>query len=598
MTRSYLYALLLPLLAACATLPAPSPTLTATVSQTANAELAAVGDAYWELQMGRYPTWATAMGDHRYDDRMTDPSEAAILAHQERLTALERRLLAIEPATLSTAETVTADILALELSQPRRAMACQSWRWSVDQLGGPHVGLAELARYHRVQAPADAWNLLTRYGLVRGLFDAHVANLRKGLAAGQTASKINVERVLRQLDELLATPVAQSPFVTEALAQLDRGGLDPDALQRDGTAWRAQLLGVVESSVYPGLTAYRDAIRDEVQPRAREGAGVASLPGGAACYEASIASTLGLDRAPDELHALGLAEVERIRARMETLAHAQGAPSADTWLAALNQRQDQHFESAEALLAYNTGLVQRAQAALPAAFGRLPKTPIEVTPIEAFRDKDAPAGYYYSAPEDGSRPAAYYVNTYQPETRPRYTMAALAFHEAVPGHHLQIALAAENKALPRFQREVGLTAFVEGWALYAEGLAGELGLYQTPEEELGALTYEMWRAVRLVVDTGLHARGWTRQQALDYLVAQTGKDPGEAANEIDRYIVWPGQALAYKVGQLEILRLREDARTRLGDRFDLRAFHDEVLAHGAVPLPTLDRLVTAWVGRQ
>jgi uncharacterized protein (DUF885 family) len=221
-----------------------------------------------------------------------------------------------------------------------------------------------------------------------------------------------------------------------------------------------------------------------------------------------------------------------------------------------------------------------------------------VKAIEDFRDKDAPAAYYYSAPDDDSRPAYYYVNTYQPETRLLYKMAALAFHEAVPGHHLQIALTSENGALPVFQRHVGQTAFVEGWALYAEHLADELGLYQTPEEKLGALTYEMWRAVRLVVDTGLHAKGWTRDQAIEYMVSHTGHRREEATNEVDRYITWPGQALAYKIGELEIRRLRDEARQKLGGRFDLAAFHDHVLRSGAVPLTTLRHEIEAWVAAE
>ena len=283
---------------------------------------------------------------------------------------------------------------------------------------------------------------------------------------------------------------------------------------------------------------------------------------------------------------------------MASVVKAAGGGELPAYLEAISKRKDQYLPDSAGLLEYNRELMARAMRALPRAFGRLPKTIIEVKAIEAFREKDAPAAYYYEAPQDGSRPAYYYVNTFRPDTRLLYKMPALAFHEAVPGHHLQIALAAENTGLPTFQREVGLTAFVEGWALYAEGLADELGLYRTADEKLGQLSYEMWRAVRLVVDSGLHAQGWTRQRAIDYLVARTGHRVEEATNEVDRYITWPGQAVAYKIGELEIRKLRNEAQKTLGERFDLRGFHDVLLSHGAVTLATARRLVEAWVAQQ
>ncbi len=280
---------------------------------------------------------------------------------------------------------------------------------------------------------------------------------------------------------------------------------------------------------------------------------------------------------------------------MGALVRSAGGGALPEYLKTIAARKDQYAADAAALLEVNRELMARAMRALPRAFGRLPKTVIEVKAIEDFRARDAPAAYYYGAPQDASRPAYYYVNTDRPEVRLLYKMPALAFHEAVPGHHLQIALASENTALPVFQREMGHTAFVEGWALYAEGLADELGLYRTADEKLGQLSYEMWRAVRLVVDAGLHTKGWTREQAIDYLVAKTGHRREEAENEVDRYIIWPGQALAYKMGELEIRALRRTAQQTLGEKFDLRAFHDRLLAHGAVPLDVARRVVEAWI---
>ncbi|MCA9540747.1 MAG: DUF885 domain-containing protein [Myxococcales bacterium] len=345
----------------------------------------------------------------------------------------------------------------------------------------------------------------------------------------------------------------------------------------------------------PALRGYRNFLEREILPHSRNRPGVDGLRDGAACYQAMIASHTGLEETPEAIHQLGLQEVARIQAEMQTLATEMGAADPAALMAALDARPDQHAADAEALLAYNRDLLARAQAALPRAFGRLPKTPIELKALEAFRAADAPAAYYYGAPDDGSRPAYYYLNTHDATERLLYQMPALAFHEAVPGHHLQIALAKETLDLPMFMRESGNSAFTEGWALYAERLARELDLYRTPEERFGALTYEIWRAARLVVDTGLHAKGWRRQEAIDYLNGLLGHDEGEIINEVDRYIAWPGQALAYKVGELEIRRLRAEAEAARGTNFDLRAFHDRVLRNGSVPLRVLRADIEAWL---
>jgi uncharacterized protein (DUF885 family) len=470
----------------------------------------------------------------------------------------------------------------------------------VDQLNGPQLTLAELPSGHPITSPEHAWSLVARYRAMGPALEQYVSNLRQGLARGLVAPRINVERVIRQLEAMLQVPATQSPWMVLPVQQLQGRGLDPaDLAGPRGEPLLGALLEATEVHIYPGMQTLLEVLKAEVLPAARGQVGVSALPMGRACYRARMRGSTGSEASALEIHQVGLREVARIRQEMLALVGDDlGGQPLSAWLAQLGRSPQQGFSSRQALLDYNRGLVARAQAELPRAFEALPSTPLEVRALEPFLEKDAPAAYYYSAPRDGSRPAIYYVNAYQPQKRPRYTMAVLAFHEAVPGHHLQIALAGEQEALPLFQREVGQTAFVEGWGLYAERLAGELGLYRDRDERLGALVYEMWRAVRLVVDTGMHTQGWSRQRALDYLVEHTGKDVGEASNEIDRYIVWPGQALAYKVGQLEILALRRQAQEALGERFDLPAFHSVVLGSGAVPMPTLRRTVRAWIAEQ
>lgn len=555
-------------------------------------QLDALGEEFWTEQMRHSPLWATSLGDHRRDDELGRASPAERDRHLTALRNLSGRLSALNRRELDADRQVTAELLDFELRTLVGAdEACQADLWTVDQLAGPQVAFAELSNSHLVTSKKAGDDLVARYRQVDEYFKDVADNLRDGLRRGLVAPKSNVERTLRQLDDMLAVPPAQSAFVAPVLAGL-AGEHPVPAL---GKPYQERLLAVVEQSVYGGLRAYRDFLKAEILPKAREAVGVGALPIGARCYAAAIEANTGLTLDAEALFALGTSEIARIEKSMAALVSAAGGGDFRAYLKALPERKDQYAPDAAALLDHNRELMARAMRALPRAFGHLPTTIIEVKPIEAFREKDAPAAYYYQAPDDGSRPAWYYVNTFRPDTRVLNKMPALAFHEAVPGHHLQIALANENKALPMFQRQMGLTAFVEGWALYAEGLADELGLYRTADEKLGQLSFEMWRAARLVVDTGLHAKGWTRQQAIDFMVEKTGIRVEEIRNEVDRYIVWPGQALAYKVGELEIRKLRAFAEQKLGPRFDLRAFHDHLLGHGAVTLPAARHLIEAWV---
>lgn len=548
--------------------------------------LADAASDWWAKTMERYPTWASYLGDRRYDDRLTDISPAARKAWVDYASTMKGRLDAIDAERLGASDRVTWDMLRTAVVDTIDGEVCRSEQWEVDQLGGVQVNLGEIPTFHTVQSAKDAKTLIARYTAAGGVLAQHVTNLRAGLAAGLTAARINVERVIAQIDGMIATPPDKSPFMELKIATEQESA-------------RPVILTAVREYVYGGLTVYRDFLKNEYLARARGEVGVKALPIGEACYAFMIRAHTGSEVAPQKLHQLGLDELARIHGEMaKIIREVDGTTDVAAFLAAIPKRKDQYMATGAELLLHNQKLLARAAEALPRAFGRLPKIPCEVKAIEPYREKDAPAAYYYGAPDDGSRPAYYYLNTFEPETRPLYDMEALAFHEAVPGHHLQIALAQELKDVPDFRRHTGQTAFIEGWALYAEGLADELGLYSGPLTRFGMLNYEAWRAARLVVDTGMHALGWTREQALSFMGKNTALHLEDAANEIDRYIVWPGQALAYKVGQLTFRELRADAEKRLGAKFDLRAFHDAALAQGAVPMATLRREMARWIAER
>jgi len=354
----------------------------------------------------------------------------------------------------------------------------------------------------------------------------------------------------------------------------------------------------VHDTIRPALARHRALLADEILPRSRpdDRPGIGHVPGGEAAYRTLVRRHTTLDVSPETLHATGLAEVARINAEMAALGERiLGTPTRAEALERLRGDPSVHFSTRAEVEATARAALDRANAAVPAWFGRLPVTPCVVVPMPAHEEEHSTIAYYRPPAADGSRPGQYYLNTSHPESRPRYEAECLAFHEAVPGHHLQIAIAQELTGLPDFRRHLGATAFWEGWGLYTERLADEMGLYTGDLDRMGMLSMDAWRACRLVVDTGMHALGWTRQAAIDYMVANSALAPNNIANEVDRYIIWPGQALAYKAGQLEMLRLRAEASARLGTRFDIRAFHDAMLGHGAIALMPLRGVVEAWV---
>jgi uncharacterized protein (DUF885 family) len=413
---------------------------------------------------------------------------------------------------------------------------------------------------------------------------------REALAAGRTPARINIERSLHQVESYLATSLGDDPFVT-----LDG---PPDW---DGTGeWRAELAAIVTDAVRPAFAAYRDVLRDELLPVARsdDRPGLLHIDDGAEIYQALIELHTGLPLTPEELHAIGMAEVtESLPAEYAEIgARLFGTTDVGAIYRRMIDDPDLRYRDADELVAHASASLEAATAAMGDWFGIVPQAPCVLTPVPDYLAPDSPAAYYTPPAPDGSRPGEYHINLHEPTARGRAETASVAFHEAVPGHHLQLAIASERTDLPAFRRlSWGHTAFVEGWALYTERLADEMGLYPGDIDRLGMLAGDSWRACRLVVDTGLHALGWTRQQATDFMEAHAPVGHEEVVVEVDRYIGIPGQALAYKVGQREILRLRADAGAALGPAFDIKAFHDAVLAGGTISLRVLRDRIDRWV---
>jgi len=557
-------------------------------------ELAKLCETYWQDHLVANPTWATSLGDKRYDDRLDDNSAAGIAADIRRLEKVRDRATAIDPQSLTAPDRFTRTALLLAVDEQLGWLSCGFHTWNVDPLNGPQVSFMNLSDYTRIDTPKDAAMYVSRVRKMGPYVDNHVAHLRSGLAQGKTATRDAVLKTIDQLERIGASKAESLAVYHPALvARSSWAKSDRDRFARD-------LREAVQKTLLPAYSRYHDFLKKEILPAARapEKAGLLALPGGLECYSKMIHVHTSLDRSAEEIHKLGLEQVAAFRRDLASLGQKTfGTSDVAEIQRRLRTSPDMHFQTAEQIEGKARETLARAQAKVPAWFGRIqPKAPCEVRVMGMHEAPYSTIAYYRQPSADGKRPGTYMINTYLPETRPRYEAEALAFHEAVPGHHLQIAVAQELTGVPTFRKHQGVTAFVEGWALYTERLADEMGLYSSDVDRLGMLSYDAWRACRLVVDTGLHSMGWSRQQAIDYMKENSVLAENNIVNEVDRYLTWPGQALAYKLGQLEILRLREEAKTRLGDRFDIKGFHDAVLGNGAVALPVLREQVEAYIG--
>lgn len=565
--------------------------ISASSSERDNA-LMAVIDAHWAWQLEQHPEWRLDYGDRSGNALWTDASIEALDARQQAREGFVRQLSAIEPATLSADANLNRSMLLRELRDDMTAHELGVDLMSINMRSGPQHrhGMVEYLPFDTAQDYED-W--LTRLETLPAQLRQYQAQLTKGIAQQRTQARIVMARVPEQIARVINADPEQSPF-WKAFASM------PESIDENTQAHlKARARRVISEQLNPAYTAFKTFMVDEYLPASREAPGIGSLPGGKDIYRELVKQFTTTDLSPEQVHEIGLKEVARIRSEMLSIIDEVGFEGD---LQAFNEflRNDPQFyyNDAETLLTAYQAISKRIDPELVKLFGKLPRTPYGVRPIPSEIAPDTTTAYYMGPAADGSRAGFYYVNLYRPEVRPKYEMEVLSVHEAVPGHHLQIALAQELDNLPNFRRDSNVTAFVEGWGLYSERLGYDLGLYKDPYSRYGQLIYDMWRAVRLVVDTGIHYFGWSRQQAIDYFLANAAKSEADIINEIDRYIGWPGQALAYKIGQMKMLALRAEAEAALGDNFDIRAFHDTLLGAGAIPLDALETRMNNWLRDQ
>ncbi|MFI6309763.1 DUF885 domain-containing protein [Nocardia fusca] len=553
------------------------------------AKLARLSDLYWDAVLAAAPTEATTLGDHRFDAQIEDFSVEAEQQRLATMTDLLSRVNALDPGGLNEPDRVTYSLLRGALATEVDRLGWRPLELASDQMDGVHATALTLTSQIQAPEPEHARALLQRYRQFGSVLAHAERRFRDGLAAGRLPARLVIERSLHQLDGYLASDLGTDPFATMA------GPSSWDGESR----WRAELAQVVVEVIRPAFAQYRDVLADELLPVSRpdDRAGLCWLgDDGTDIYQRLLREHTTLPNADaDEIHELGLAEVARLRGEYAELGERVfGTSDVAAVFTRLRTDPSLRYRNGQQIIADARRYLAAAADRMGDWFGRLPAQTCDIVEVPEFLAADSPAAYYFPPPADGSRPGAYYVNGHDPQDRGRYETAAVAFHEAIPGHHFQLTIAGELTHLPRFQRQsFGNTAFVEGWGLYAERLADEMGLYDDDLARLGMLTGDSWRSCRLVVDTGLHAKGWSRRQAIDYMTENVPAGLSEIEVEVDRYIAIPGQAVAYKIGQLEIQRQRAVTAARLGARFDIAAFHDTVLGSGSVSLPVLREMVGA-----
>ena len=542
----------------------------------------ALADAYLEGWFARNPDQGTYYGvPGRRHDQLPDNSLEGLAAWQQKEDAWLTEALAIDPAAIQSGSLkATYAIVREAVEGSIGARTCRFELWPASQMTGWHVQFGYLVTIQPVATAETRKEALARWGALSKYIDTEIANLREGIKRGYLAPKLNVRIVIGQLETLIGQ--ADTPFLSPATRD-------------DDPVFKQSFTALVRDQLTPAFTRYRDFLEREYLPAARDEIAVASNPDGARCYDAAVRAHSSLEMPAKQVHELGLREVDRLMKEMGAIAERSFHTSdVNALLERLRTDRQYLFKSRQELIDYSTAALARAKAAAPNWFGLLPKADVRIEPYPAYREANAP-GEYNAPAEDGSRPALFYISAYQAEKKSRAGIESTAFHETIPGHHLQNAIAIERKEIHPIGRYIGSSGYAEGWGLYAEMLADEMKLYSSDVDRLGMLSSQAFRAVRLVVDTGMHVFGWQRQQAIDYMLAHTTETPDDVAAEIDRYIIWPGQATAYMLGMLEIQRLRTEAQQKLGPRFDLKAFHDRVLEDGAVPLGYLSEKIRSWI---
>jgi len=557
-----------------------------------NEQLADLSSGFWEVALTNSPMWASLLGDHRFDAEVEDLSREHEDEVIEQLDAIVASARAIDPAALERDDRITRHVLVSEAEGISGSLRSRTAEFLVDPMLGLHMDIIQGVPQLRAATGEQAWAFVEKASKVGKPFDQAVERHRQGVANGRTPPRVAVEKVIGQLDAFGRIGMEQNPFLQIGLPD------DWDDLQK--ARWKKAMEEQVTKVVNPAFDRYRDAVAADILPAARppEKSGVCWLPDGEEIYRRAVKRYTSLDLDPREIHRIGLDEIAALEDEYRGLGgKVLGTNDVPVIYDRLRNDPALRFKTAEEVHRAAEGALARAREAIPDWFGRLPEAPCIVQPVPDVGAADATLAYYFPPAEDGSRSGIYFINLSEPTTRTRFESETLAFHESIPGHHLQMAIAQELEGVPAFRRNGNVTVYIEGWGLYTERLADEMGLYSGDLERMGILSFDSWRAGRLVVDTGLHALGWSRQQAIDYFVDNSPQALNNIANEVDRYIGYIGQALAYKMGQRELLRLRSEAKAAMGPRFDIKGFHDTVLEAGPVPLDLLGDLVRQWARR-
>ncbi|MGA8743427.1 MAG: DUF885 domain-containing protein [Terracidiphilus sp.] len=547
---------------------------------------------YWEENLKRQPEFASTIGDKRYNHQVSDYSVKAVNEWLEAEQEFLMKLAAIDPTGLSDQDQVSRELLIRRLADDQEAAEFKAWEMPVNQMGGIYATYPQLVAQLSFDTVKDYDDWIARLHALPKAFDQVTANMSIGIDDKRVPPKFLLEKTLEQVKQLANQKPEDSPLA------LPLKKFPASISAADQARINTEMLDALSKEVLPAYSRFARFLEVAYIPAGRSDPGISSLPDGAKYYQFLIKRTTTTDLTADQIHQIGLDEVKKDEAEMLAIAQKLGFSDLKSFNASLKANPKLHPASAEALLDAARGYLGPMQAKLPALFGHLPKTPFEVAPVPDYLEKTSAPAYYEAGTPDGSRPGRLRINTYNATTRNLYQVEDLSYHEGLPGHHLQISIARELQGVPEFRKFGGYTAFSEGWGLYAERLGKDVGFYQDPYSDYGRLEGDIWRAIRLVVDTGVHSQHWTRQQMVDYFHDHSAIDETSVQAEVDRYIAWPSQALAYKIGQLKILELRDRAKKELGAKFDIRAFHDQVIDSGALPLDVLDERITAWIASQ
>jgi uncharacterized protein (DUF885 family) len=555
-------------------------------------QLSALLTEIWDDTLKHSPEFASTIGDKRYDDQLTDYSVAEVNAALARGMGYIERLGAIDTTGLPAQEKLSSTLMMRQLIEEQEAAKFKEWQIPINQFAGFHVDFPRLVTELSFDTAKDYDNYIARLKKVPTAFSQIRTNMDLGMQAHRMPPAFLMEKVTAQAQEIADQKPADSPFA------LPLKTFPKTVSATDQKRITTEMLATITNDVLPAYKKFATYMRVQYAPAGRKDPGIWAIPDGDAYYAFRVRQSTTLNKTADEIHQIGLDEVKRDEAEMMAIVKKLGSNDLKSFSAALKANPKEHPVSKEALLASYSGYIDQMRPKLPELFGKLPKAPLEVVPMPSFIEKDQAAADYEQGTPDGSRPGRVNVNLYNFVDRSLAPVEAVSYHEGIPGHHLQISIGQEMTGVPDFRKQAYYTAFTEGWALYSERLGKEIGFYQDPYSDYGRLEADMWRAIRLVVDTGVHSKHWTRQQMVDYFHEHSAIDETNIQAEVDRYIAWPAQALGYKMGQLKILELRAKAQAALGPKFSLKGFHDVVLDSGALPMDVLEQQVDAWIALQ